>query len=35
MPKASKETASESVEVEGYKGHFEYGPAPTRFGRAS
>jgi glyoxylate utilization-related uncharacterized protein len=23
MPKASKETASESVEVEGYEGHFE------------
>ena len=23
MPKASKETASESMEVEGYEGHFE------------
>ncbi|MDP9188895.1 MAG: hypothetical protein M3O25_06570 [Actinomycetota bacterium] len=23
MPRASQETASESVEVEGYKGHFE------------
>lgn len=24
MPKASKETASESVNVEGYEGHFEH-----------
>jgi hypothetical protein len=24
MPKASKETASETVEVEGYEGHFEH-----------
>jgi hypothetical protein len=26
MPKASKETASESVEVEGYEGHIEHFP---------
>jgi hypothetical protein len=24
MPKASRQTASESVEVEGYEGHFEH-----------
>jgi len=24
MPKASKESASETVEVEGYEGHFEH-----------